>query len=119
MPLWTRDPESLTLTEEQYDELPDQARKLVEVIDRHVIFCQSGIPEHSDVGHRPEAVKSAEAVHADFHAHRRVLRQTQAGRWQAVVPAARRLGVPVHRTGRQVVIEDPFPAAMTFGDLDV
>jgi Uma2 family endonuclease len=60
LPLWTTDPESLTLTEEQYDELSDQARKLIEVIDGHVIFCQRGIPEHSDVGHRLEAVKSAE-----------------------------------------------------------
>jgi Uma2 family endonuclease len=36
-------------------------RKLIEVIDGHVIFCQSGTPEHSDVSrrlaNRLEAVK--------------------------------------------------------------
>ena len=52
LPTWTTDPDSLTLTEDQYDELPDQVRKLIEVIDGHVIFCQSGTPEHSDVGRR-------------------------------------------------------------------
>lgn len=57
-------PESLTLTEEQYDALPDQVRKLIEVIDGHVIFCQGGTPEHSDVARRPanrlEAARPAE-----------------------------------------------------------
>jgi Uma2 family endonuclease len=61
LPAWTTDPDSLNLTEEQYDGLPDQARKLIEVIDGHVIFCQSGTPEHSDVArrlaNRLEAVK--------------------------------------------------------------
>lgn len=52
LPAWTTDPGSLILTEEQYDALPDQVRKLVEVIDGHVIFCQSGTPEHSDAGRR-------------------------------------------------------------------
>lgn len=52
MPAWATDPESLTLTEEQYDDLPDQVRKLIEVIDGHVIFCHSGTPEHSDVARR-------------------------------------------------------------------
>jgi Uma2 family endonuclease len=51
-PAWTSDPTSLILTEEQYDALPDQVRKLIEVIDGHVIFCQSGTPEHSDVSRR-------------------------------------------------------------------
>lgn len=52
LPAWTTDPDSLMLTEEQYDDLPDHVRKLIEVIDGHVIFCQSGTPEHSDVGRR-------------------------------------------------------------------
>jgi Uma2 family endonuclease len=52
LPAWTTDPDSLTLTEQQYDDLPDQVRKLIEVIDGHVIFCQSGTPEHSDVARR-------------------------------------------------------------------
>jgi Uma2 family endonuclease len=49
LPPWAADPGSLTLTEAQYDDLPDQARKLIEVIDGNVIFCRSGTPEHDDV----------------------------------------------------------------------
>jgi Uma2 family endonuclease len=64
MPAWVTDPHSLTLTEDQYDGLPDHVRKMVEVIDGHVIFCQSGTPEHSDVArrlaNRLEAAKPAE-----------------------------------------------------------
>jgi Uma2 family endonuclease len=52
LPSWTSDPESLTLTEDEYDALPDQVRKLIEVIDGNIIFCQSGTPEHSDVSRR-------------------------------------------------------------------
>ncbi|MDA2811132.1 Uma2 family endonuclease [Nocardiopsis sp. RSe5-2] len=52
LPEWATSPESLLLTEGQYDALPDQVRKLIEVIDGHVIFCQSGTPEHSDVARR-------------------------------------------------------------------
>lgn len=64
LPAWVTDPDSLTLTEEQYDDLPDHVRKLIEVIDGHVIFCQSGTPEHSDIGrrlaNRLEAARPAE-----------------------------------------------------------
>jgi Uma2 family endonuclease len=52
LPAWTKDPHSLTLTGQQYDDLPDQARKLIEVIDGHLIFCQGGTPGHSDVARR-------------------------------------------------------------------
>ncbi|WP_017536878.1 Uma2 family endonuclease [Nocardiopsis halophila] len=52
LPEWATSPESLLLTEEQYEALPDQVRKLIEVIDGHVVFCQSGTPEHSDVARR-------------------------------------------------------------------
>ncbi|MGH3165358.1 MAG: Uma2 family endonuclease, partial [Trebonia sp.] len=76
MPAWVTDPESLTLTEDQYDDLPDHVRKLVEVIDGHVIFCQSGTPEHSDVArrlaNRLEAAKPAEPctrVSTDIDVH--------------------------------------------------
>jgi Uma2 family endonuclease len=76
LPAWTSDPESLTLTEEQYDDLPDQVRKLIEVIDGHVIFCQSGTPEHSDAGrrlaNRLEAAKPSEPctrVSTDIDVH--------------------------------------------------
>jgi Uma2 family endonuclease len=64
LPAWTEDPASLNLTEEQYDELPDRVRKQIEVIDGHVIFCQRGTPEHSDVArrlaNRLEAARPAE-----------------------------------------------------------
>ena len=76
IPAWVTDPDSLTLTEEQYDGLPDHVRKLVEVIDGHVIFCQSGTPEHSDVArrlaNRLEAAKPAEPctrVSTDIDVH--------------------------------------------------
>ena len=39
LPPWAVDPGSLTLTEAQYDGLPGQALKLIEVIDGNVIFC--------------------------------------------------------------------------------
>jgi hypothetical protein len=34
MPAWVTDPDSLTLTEDQYDGLPDHVRKMVEVYRR-------------------------------------------------------------------------------------
>jgi Uma2 family endonuclease len=64
MPSWVTDPDSLTLSQVQYDDLPDQVRKMIEVIDGHVIFCHSGTPEHSDVArrlaNRLEAAKPAD-----------------------------------------------------------
>lgn len=52
LPVWAEDPGALELTEDQYDQLPDQLRKLIEVIDGNVIRCQSGSAEHSDVARR-------------------------------------------------------------------
>ncbi|MGH3281219.1 MAG: Uma2 family endonuclease [Trebonia sp.] len=52
LPIWATDPESLLLTEEQYEELPEHVRRMVEVIDNHVIFLQSGSVEHSRVARR-------------------------------------------------------------------
>ncbi len=49
LPPWAADPGSLTLTEAQYDSLPDRVRKLIEIIDGNVTFCPSGTPEHRDV----------------------------------------------------------------------
>lgn len=76
LPAWVTDPDSLTLTEEQYDDLPGDIRKMVEVIDGHVIFCQSGTPEHSDVArrlaNRLEAAKPTEPctrVSTDIDVH--------------------------------------------------
>jgi Uma2 family endonuclease len=52
LPLWASDPESLILTEEQYDALPIDVQKRIEVIGGHVVFCHSGSIEHSNVGRR-------------------------------------------------------------------
>lgn len=52
LPIWAADPESLLLTEEQYEELPDHVRRMIEVIDNHVIFLQSGSVERSRVARR-------------------------------------------------------------------
>lgn len=58
------DPHSLIITEEGYDELPDDVRKHIEVIDGNVVFCHSGTREHSDVArrltNRLEALKPTE-----------------------------------------------------------
>jgi Uma2 family endonuclease len=64
LPEWATRPETLTLTEEQYDALPDQVRKLIEVIDGNIIFCQSGTPEHNDVSRRlANALETAKPEH--------------------------------------------------------
>lgn len=52
LPMWATDPESLLLTEEQYEELPDHVRRMIEVIDNHVVFLHSGSVEHSRVARR-------------------------------------------------------------------
>jgi Uma2 family endonuclease len=52
LPVWADDPGALEITEEEYDRLPDQLRKLIEVIDGNVIRCQSGTAEHSDIARR-------------------------------------------------------------------
>lgn len=49
LPPWAADPGSLTLTETQYDGLPERVRKLIEVIDGNVIFCPGGPAGHADV----------------------------------------------------------------------
>jgi Uma2 family endonuclease len=52
LPSWTSDPESLNITEEVYDALPDDIRKLIEVIGGNVVLCQSGSAAHSNVARR-------------------------------------------------------------------
>ena len=52
LPVWAADPESLLLTQEQYEELPEHVRRMIEVIDNHVVFLQSGSVEHSRVARR-------------------------------------------------------------------
>ncbi|MFI6505323.1 Uma2 family endonuclease [Nonomuraea typhae] len=68
LPEWASDPRTLTLTEAQYDGLPDQARKLVEVVDGNVILRQRGTPEHSDVSRR--LANALEAAKPDDPCHR-------------------------------------------------
>lgn len=52
LPDWAIAPEPLVLTEEEYDTLPEDVQKRIEVIDGHVIFCRSGSPEHNIVARR-------------------------------------------------------------------
>ncbi len=68
------------MSEAEYDLLPDDLRKLIEVIDGNVIRCQSGSAEHSDVARRLanqlEAVKPSDpctrvSTDVDVHFTRR------------------------------------------------
>ncbi|WP_433603199.1 Uma2 family endonuclease [Nocardia sp. CA-135953] len=52
LPVWADDPRALEISEAEYDQLPDDLRKLIEVIDGNIIRCQSGSAEHSDVARR-------------------------------------------------------------------
>ena len=44
------DPEQFFLTEEQYEDLPEEVQKRIEVINGLVIFCRSATGEHNLVG---------------------------------------------------------------------
>ncbi|MBE1534892.1 Uma2 family endonuclease [Actinomadura algeriensis] len=81
LPEWTSDPTSLTLDEEQYDALPDQFRKLIEVIDGNIPSRHSGGPEHSDVARRlaneletaePDGLRPGVATNVDVRLTARV-----------------------------------------------
>ncbi len=52
LPVWAEDPGALEISEAEYDQLPDDLRKLIEVIDGNIIRCQSGSAERSDVARR-------------------------------------------------------------------
>ncbi len=52
LPVWAEDPGALMITEEEYDRLPNDLRKLIEVIDGNVILCQGGSVEHNNVARR-------------------------------------------------------------------
>jgi Uma2 family endonuclease len=49
MPAWASDPDSLLITEAEYEALPDEVCKSIEVVDGRVIFCASPTPEHQRV----------------------------------------------------------------------
>lgn len=100
LPIWAADPESLLLTEEQYEELPDHVRRSIEVIDNHVIFLHSGTVEHSRVARRladvierarPPAPCIAVSTEVDMHYGKRY---TDA---QGNLFSFRRPDVTVHR----------------------
>ncbi|MEU5875984.1 Uma2 family endonuclease [Spirillospora sp. NPDC047279] len=46
LPVWATDPSSLLITEEEYEALPDEVCKSIEVVDGRVVFCESPTPEH-------------------------------------------------------------------------
>lgn len=52
MPAWATDPEILFITEDQYEALPDEVQRRIEVVDGHVVFCRSGSRQHNQVGRR-------------------------------------------------------------------
>ncbi|AYF76450.1 Uma2 family endonuclease [Nocardia yunnanensis] len=52
LPAWSTDTNSLELTEEQYNDLPDALRKLIEVVDGNIIRHQIGSAEYSDIARR-------------------------------------------------------------------
>lgn len=48
-PAWVTDPSSLIITEEEYEALPSEIAKSIEVVHGRVIFCESPTPEHQRV----------------------------------------------------------------------
>jgi Uma2 family endonuclease len=49
MPAWATDPSSLLITEDEYEALPAEVCKSIEVVDGTVIFCASPTPMHQRV----------------------------------------------------------------------
>lgn len=49
LPIWATDPSSLLISEEEYEALPAEVCKTIEVVDGRVIFCESPSPEHQQV----------------------------------------------------------------------
>jgi Uma2 family endonuclease len=48
-PVWATDPSSLLITEEEYEALPAEISKSIEVVNGRVIFCESPSPAHQRV----------------------------------------------------------------------
>jgi Uma2 family endonuclease len=48
-PAWVTDPSSLLITEEDYEALPAEVAKSIEVVHGRVIFCESPTPNHQRV----------------------------------------------------------------------
>ncbi|MGW4643944.1 Uma2 family endonuclease [Sphaerisporangium sp. NPDC004334] len=49
LPAWATDPSSLLITEEEYEALPEEICKTIEVVDGRVVFCESPTPGHQRV----------------------------------------------------------------------
>lgn len=49
LPAWATDPSSLLITEEEYEALPSEVCKSIEVVDGSVVFCESPSPAHQRV----------------------------------------------------------------------
>jgi Uma2 family endonuclease len=49
LPVWATDPSSLLITEEEYEALPEEICKTIEVVDGRVVFCESPAPAHQRV----------------------------------------------------------------------
>jgi Uma2 family endonuclease len=48
-PAWVTDPSSLLITEEEYEALPAEICRSIEVVNGRVIFCESPSPDHQRV----------------------------------------------------------------------
>ncbi|MEU9885595.1 Uma2 family endonuclease [Sphaerisporangium sp. NPDC051011] len=49
LPAWATDPSSLLITQEEYEALPEEICKTIEVVDGRVVFCDSPTPGHRRV----------------------------------------------------------------------
>jgi Uma2 family endonuclease len=49
MPAWATDPSSLLITEAEYEALPSDVCRSIEVVDGTVVFCASPTPAHQQV----------------------------------------------------------------------
>ncbi|MGP4022821.1 Uma2 family endonuclease [Actinomadura sp. 3N407] len=49
LPAWATDPSSLLITVEEYEALPEEVCKSIEVVDGTVVFCASPSPRHQRV----------------------------------------------------------------------
>lgn len=48
-PVWASDPDSLLITEDEYEALPAEVCRSIEVVHGRVIFCESPTPDHQRV----------------------------------------------------------------------
>ncbi|NVI85861.1 Uma2 family endonuclease [Actinomadura sp. BRA 177] len=48
-PAWATDPYSLLITQEEYEALPEDVSKAIEVVDGSVVVCESPSPEHQRI----------------------------------------------------------------------